>query len=52
MTNLYKNLKISDTIFRIYNYLESLTEDYKEHLSCSQISDLRLIDVTFFRLLL
>jgi hypothetical protein len=50
--NLNKNLKISDAVFRICNRLESLIEDYEEPLSRSRISEPRLIDTSFFRLVL
>ena len=46
------NLKINNTIFRICNYLKSLIEDYKEYLSYNRISNLRLINITFFWLFL
>ena len=50
--NLHKNLKVSDAVFRICNRLESLIEDYEQRLSRSRISEPRLIDTTFFRLVL
>ena len=50
--NLHKNLKVSDAVFRICNRLESLIEDYEQRLSRSRISEPRLIDTTFFRLIL
>ena len=51
-TNLHKNLKVSDAVFRTCNRLESLIEDYEQRLSRSRISEPRLIDTTFFRLVL
>jgi len=48
-TNLHKNLKVSDAVFRICNRLESLIEDYEQRLSRSRISEPRLIDITFFQ---
>ena len=51
-SNLHKNLSISEAVFRICNRLDSLTEDYEERLSRSRISEPRLIDVTFFQLVL
>jgi len=50
--NLHKTLKVSDAVFRICNRLESLIEDYEQRLSRSRISEPRLIDTTFFRLVL
>jgi hypothetical protein len=50
--NLHKNLKVSDAVFRICNRLESLIEDYEQRLSRSRISEPRLIDTSFFRLVL
>jgi uncharacterized protein YkuJ len=50
--NLHKNLTISDAVFRICNRLDTLIEDYEQRLSRSRISEPRLIDVAFFRLVL
>ena len=50
--NLNKNLTLSDAVFRICNSLESLAEDYEARISSSRISEPRLIDITFFRLVL
>lgn len=50
--NLSKNLKVSEAVHRICNRLESLVEDYEQRLSRSRISEPRLIDTSFFRLVL
>jgi hypothetical protein len=50
--NLNKNLTLSDAVLRICNSLESLAEDYEARLSPSRISEPRLIDIAFFRLVL
>ena len=50
--NLNKNLTLSDAVLHICNSLESLADDYENRLSRSRISEPRLIDRDFFRLVL